>query len=347
MASKNCVEDPLMYEVVGEAPELLHKAESLNELVDNNFEGNKDLLWEYLLSPGTNDRFICYLDFNDYLKLQIQYWKSVLQDLSEETCYLLHEFHIQDLKIKSISKSNKINESIKLYLPNLEIMEREEFNSLYHHTDPSGVLKKLPYSDRSFEYLLACHLSKGDGAWSNAFNDKLKYQCWKLAVDEINILRSEVMRGVYDYLQIDTLSKRKIRDISENIEDIVQILKTDPKYIWLLDEEVIANNSEYLKSCYSYDTFSYFIDHQDQKYSIHDKENSDKKKNINQVIELTFKDKYLELLKLDIDSGFGSFFFSAQDNHKVNSLLLSHLYGLFRENKTNEIKRFMAVDNGL
>jgi hypothetical protein len=166
-------------------------------------------------------------------------------------------------------------------------------------------------------------------------------------VDEINILRSEVMTGVYDYLCIDTKNKTQIRDIKENIQDITQILKTDPKYIWLLDEEVIAKNSDYLLSCYSYDTFSEFVDHQDKKYSINDNDKFNKKKFVNQFIELAFQEKYLELLKLDIDSGFGSFFFSAQDNHKVNSLLLSYLYGLYRENKIDEIKKFMAVSNGL
>ncbi len=344
IASKECVEDPLLYEVLGEKPELLQTGDNLEDIINKNFDANRELFWEYLFKPGTTERYLCYVGEDDFFYLQTEYWKSIFIEPCSDFLFLLHNLFIQDLKLKSLCGKTLAGDNGNRALQELKPLNKAEFLELFNDVKASEFLSLVPNSSRSFEYLLADYLN--NKKQSNAFNEKLKLASWKVAIEEIKILRNEVMVGVYDYLHYGYHGNQEKVLITKDITSVIDMIKADPNYLWILDEEIEPENHEYVKSCYSPEMFKTFLTHQAQKYPGTIKDEAIQNKII-EILELVFDEKYTELLDLDIQSGFGSLFFSGSENTKVNNLLISYVYDQYRNNELDKLKCFRMKQNDI
>lgn len=339
IASSQCIKDPLLYEVMGFKPDIVKKASNLKELLDENFKGSLEKMWKHIFERGQNNRFTIYLDSNDYLRLQCIFWKSIFSKLDVKSAYKLYEFHIQDLKVKSLLKVGSIHKSVREYLDQVEIAGREEFTEYWNQAEHSQFLKSLDPKSLSFENLFSSFFLEKNEKVREAFQKKLKTICWKLIVEEIQILKADVVKGIYDYIQVDLEKKESVTNGQYEISDVVNLIQANPQYLWLLDEGIRSDNIEHILNCYNANDFIRFMRH---KNIIHQMPLIDHKSDdlSSKILKLAFEENYREILEIDIDSGFGSLFFAGSDSLKTNDLFLSYLYQLKRENNITALSLY-------
>ena len=318
---------------------LVKKASNLKELLDENFKGSLEKMWKHIFERGQNNRFTIYLDSNDYLRLQCIFWKSIFSKLDVKSAYKLYEFHIQDLKVKSLLKVGSIHKSVREYLDQVEIAGREEFTEYWNQAEHSQFLKSLDPKSLSFENLFSSFFLEKNEKVREAFQKKLKTICWKLIVEEIQILKADVVKGIYDYIQVDLEKKESVTNGQYEISDVVNLIQANPQYLWLLDEGIRSDNIEHILNCYNANDFIRFMRH---KNIIHQMPLIDHKSDdlSSKILKLAFEENYREILEIDIDSGFGSLFFAGSDSLKTNDLFLSYLYQLKRENNITALSLY-------
>lgn len=339
IASSQCITDPLLYEVMGFKPDIVKKASSLENLLDENFEGDPDLLWKHLFKSGQQNRYTIYLEAHDYIKLQCSFWKSLFGRLDEDSAYRLYEFHIQDLKVKSLLKVGTIHKSVREYLDQIKIVGRAEFSQYWNQALKSDFLQSVNPSALSYEYLFSSYFIGDNETIKSAFQNKLKTICWKLVVDEIEILKADIVKGIYDYIQIDLEQNEIIVNGQYEISDLVNLIQANPQYLWLLDEGIKSDNSKHILDCYKADDFIRFMRHKNiiHQMPLVDQTSDDLS---SKLLKLAFQENYSDILEIDIQSGFGSFFFAGSNSLKTNDLFLSYLYDLKRQNNLAALAQF-------
>ncbi len=331
LASDSALQNPL-------APELLIQQDSLENLLKNKYESNVENLWKEVINQGTDKRFYLYLTKQDFFKFQIQLWKSTLSDTTLESCYFFHSLSTQDFLLKTHFYSDNVESKVNYCNSEIDTIELEEFSKAYESTLPCESLSELSPIDLSFENLLANFLSKNTNpSIIEAFFKKLEYFCWKFFISEIEILKGDMINGVYDYAK----KSNKIKNFIQDSSSLVHLIKSDTKLMWLLDETLISGNPEYIRATYPMKIFVDFINMQSDINQFN-KSESDSNEKVTKLMEYIYNGDYLKALELDISKGFGSYLFNNSCGHKVNLILISYLYDMHREGNIQEIKRFIV-----
>jgi hypothetical protein len=328
LASNNVLQNPL-------APELLIQQDSLENLLKNKFESDKENLWKNIIERSSTNRFYLYVPKNEFPLLQLELWKSKLSDTSLENCYFHHSVYTQDFLLKTHFYSDNVESKVNYSNSEIDVIDKNEFKRIFEKVEPSSVLSKIDHNDLSFEMLLANYLTgKTNHSLMEAFFSKLEYFCWKFFVGELEILKGDMINGAYDYAK----KSKKIFNFFEESASLTSLIKSDTRLMWLLDETLISGEPSYIRSNYSLSTFVDFINLQS---NINQFDNNTVMSNekIITLMEHIYNGDYLEALRLDISKGFGSFLFNNSNGHKVNLVTISYIYDMFRENSHKEIER--------
>ena len=305
---------------------------SFEQLIEEQFSNDIESMWRFLYEPSVHDKrkFVFYVNQYRYNYLQLQYWKSTFEKASFETCYFLHQIYIQNLRVNTYYK-NSIHPHLSSRISTqIFPLSKEDYKKLYDTVDSSPFLEELNSEDRSYEYLLASYLYNPEDFWREEFLSKLEHFTKKLFVEELEVLKGEVLEGAMDIALSKSLSLEEITDEPGLIESTLML---DEGLLWLRDKNIFSETVEYIKDNYSKETFLKMIH---SVLSISHKDSSDeilKNEASFQVVEAIYSGDCLSLLKRDINRGFGSIFFNNSQRDKVNNLFVNYIYRLYQTDK--------------
>ena len=139
------------------------------------------------------------------------------------------------------------NQSIRNYDSSIEVISRDKFNEMFDHARPIELLQSIRFEDLSYEYLLANYLLENSIPIKEAFLRRVEEFTWKLIVDEVNILKGEVVSGLYDYISEDLRDSEF--EVASDLESFLHVIKGSPKYMWLTDPRLsVADKEHFLQN---------------------------------------------------------------------------------------------------
>jgi hypothetical protein len=171
---------------------------------------------------------------------------------------------------------------------------------------------------------------------------KIEDLSWDIFLDNMNILKSEILTSLYDIKQlipdarIDFLRPDSVKDF----------LMTEKKLKWIVDPQFNVGEKDYIVSHYGKDLFidilktmKVCMDYGGQT-SLTSFQNSREEEYI-EIVSYIFEGKFLELLEWNVNKGFGCLFLSCEEL-RYNFLLPLFVYEKRRERKPESL-RFMKL----
>jgi hypothetical protein len=312
---------------------------SLENFLAENFQGEIEQFWSFLISFPPDKKFIVYADQGVLDRLQLQFWKSIFVQKSVEDVYRLFKFYNLDKRLKRfISAGNKIRfESSKF---RYELLPFKEFQELYNSLPVVNQLMIMDKDGLSFEYLLANHFLSPGSQNSRAFLKRLEDLSWKAFFDNIDILRGEILNSFYDV-------KRIIPDASfdlENVEQIESFILNEPRLKWISDENFNNKNRNYVLKNYTKENFLAITRDialnwiSNPELSAEGIEKNLLYEDHYQIIAYVFEGRFEQLLEMSIAKNFGCIFVGDSMSHKTNQILPLFIYDKIRHQKIEELE---------
>jgi hypothetical protein len=324
------------------------QANSFETLLQENFNNDIEQFWLYLQNVKT--KFIVYVDPDIFLKLQIQYWKSIFKDnITINEIYTLYSSFVESDRLLTYYDLTRKKENADFLKPKLldalkDIDKKtlEEITEIFNSTEKSDTLSLLSSENISIEYLLADYFYNNNTSKKSALLNKLKIITWDNIIDEFQHLRFELLFGGIDLNKIDP-------DLNVGIGNIEEKLKTSNILKWTVDP-LFNTNIDYIKSNYTKDFFlipHYKLQILWNKGNMRDlqgnpiDEGTGIVEDYTDLLTLIWNDQYETLLQRDIERGYGCIFSFRRMMHKSNHIFTSYLYDKVRNNNTNDLENFI------
>lgn len=206
-----------------------------------NFEqkNSSSLLEELTSNPNS---ITIYMGEKDFIKTQIEFWKSCLNKPSVKNLYWLHKNYIKDLRLKTVGSFYNIRHIEKIRT--LRPIPIDHFEKIYSECEPKTL---LPVKDSlGFEYLLASYLSKNNQQWSNIFFTKIAYFSWRQIIQEFAVVRNQLLNALHNNINPSLPKKYKL----DYKLDIEAQLYSNPYLSWMTDINFREDNITYIKNNY-------------------------------------------------------------------------------------------------
>ena len=301
---------------------------TFSELLQENFNNKIEDFWKFLLNK--NNKFVVYVDSETLTSLQIQYWRSIFENITPESVHILHTSWVESKrlhgyfeKIGSWTKENKWSRANAL--TDLKFLTLDEIKVLYQNNPPIDALKNIDKSKVSFEYLLADYLADNSTPYKNELFNRVKILTWENWLDELEHLKYEILSGTIDAGQLDPSINVGVGKIESELAKS-NILK------WTVDP-AFGQDIDYIRSTYNYEIFNpCWI----KLAEIWDVEYDD----MSELNRLVNTDKYEELLMRDINRKYGCSYTRTRFMNKCNQVFATWCYDRKRSNKTNDLSNF-------
>lgn len=313
--------------------------------LNEKFEGSVEKFWIDLVTKPKEKKFFLFVDTVLFLKLKLQFWKSIFEELSVEDAYKLYKFDYLDSTLKRFMYRNQVgsfyNDEETPLIPLIE------FAQDYETVTVIECLANMHKGAVSFEYVLGDFFFDKNSLYALSFRTKLKNLSWKIWFNDMEILKSELINSFYDIHRVVP----EFRFSIDEVESVEANIKAQPKLKWILDPEFHDENIDYVRDNYDPKIFielaKSFREFWDLKI-ISDDPNILQKVEIQDKILPTskiFNDQYFELLDENIEKNMGCLFVDEYLRDKANQLLPSFIYEKIRNGLTDELK-FLQLRRG-
>jgi len=303
---------------------------SLQELQDKHggFEGLLQFLW-------LSDQKILVIAKPQWLTtLLVSYWKGLVEKPTAASLYKLYGYFIRNENLFTTAL-NRFETSEGLHEDReLPLMSFEDFQKIFDETAPSEMAKTLPKEDIPVEFLLAGYLGGTNNTTLNEVTfEKVKRLVLANLVDILDNDRVQFFRNTHNQYLLDGES-----DIRE-IVDPLELLRSNPKFSWLFDENFNQKNLDNVVRKYGLkginDIFEQFnaVFYKGQPYYA-----------AQAAMQFLAKDNMPGLLDYDIQDENANFFAERLYLRKVNTLLISYFYQLVRLKRSDELRIYKLLD---
>ncbi len=312
-----------------------------DQYLQDEFGGNVDLFWRFLLQKDGTRPFLIYADTAVYQKIQFSYWKSIFADPNIETIHKLYQYYCMDAWLKSHRKIDRDANLFPHKFDHFKNKSPDEFQALYDIGEEIPALMSMDKSRVSFEYLLADSFSSTT-PYRKGFLEKLRAIAWKHWFDDAESKKSELLNSFLDIRSVCPDYKADPRDF-ENLE---KNLRSEPKLRWIVDPDFNEANIPYVIRQYPAEIFLEISENYDNLQDVRVRlgENYERKRFINHdfvnATRLLYEDKIEDLLNLDIKRGFGCMFVGDTLQDKVNQVFTNAIYQMIRAGKTQGLQGY-------
>lgn len=308
------------------------------DFADAHLNGDQNNFWDYLFTqnPKTS-RLVVYVEPDQYLMLQLQYWKSIFKKPTVQSLYYLHQLYVQDCWLQSQLDDPDATHNGQQGYRDLSLISLAAFKKLYKATPASPFVKNLSKAVISFEYLLADYFANPNSVYKSVVMSKVSTFAWKMWIAEISTLKSDMLNGIYD---INILLPP---DHQLDTSDPANLFAAIPgnKYLsWIVDPEVNQSNAKYIEMTYDKEIFNYLYS---KFYKTWVKEGDRPGDDMSELLTLLYTHKYEELLDRDIARGMGCTYLAGKYRLRANQVFASWLYHISRSGTASTVLKPYAL----
>lgn len=310
---------------VDPAAKLVQPYDSLQAFADRHTGGDLDLVWNhfYMFNPSTT-RLVVYVKPDEYLRLQIQYWKSILKNPTRETVYALHKMFTQDCWFKSFFYDENPQQQARDASRSLTLMSDVDFNAWYEVIPVSNFLHNMSKSAISFEYLLADYFRDPNSAYATVLLDKIKKFTWSNWIQELEVLRADLLNGILD---VNNVLPEGYKVNTMDPGALFAEIGTNPYLKWVVDPNIHYSNPEYIEMTYNKEIFKRLYERVLNIWIVEDDRPGE---DMSELIDLIYGHQYAQLLERDIARGLGCVYTAGRYRMRTNQVFASWLYGIKR-----------------
>ncbi len=306
-----------------------------NEKLENKIKSlglsDKNDIWPFLYTQfGETSRFVCSMNSQDLLRMQVTFWKNILPHSSEDTVYKLHLLFIEDCKFRAHLPAVAESSIVKAAHMSLKPYSRKEFNQIYESSVQVDFLKRISKEKLSFEYQLADYFYNENSQLKDAVLKKVRHCTWVNWMAELEILKTDILNGITDINRL--LPKESWIDVSDSTQLFTQIIG-HPYLCWVTDADFSGNNYEYVEKNYNKDIFKFLYSCFYNMWQVNGEDMSE-------LIDLIYSHQYETLLHRDVRRSFGSVYSAGRFRNRMNQVLVSTIYKHKRDGNLSALKSF-------
>ena len=270
-------------------------------------------------------KVVMYCDRESYAWFQIWLWKSIFKNANTDFCYRLYKYSVVTERLRNFYSLGMVGyerspEAI------YQIIPFKRYCELYDSVPFSEILSKAPIDFISVEYLLPNYfIPEERDKVKDIFLKKISNIFWENWIDNYMRLRYEIVSCAMDIDQIDP-------SIHPDPDTIENAIKQSQMLSWISDPQFTADNRDYIQKTYDPSVFS-------ETARLYYKANGIDEDPIRDAT-LVLGSQWEELLKDDIERGFGTRLVSQAFENKTNRVLVSNLYKLIKTNQTELLREY-------
>lgn len=303
---------------------------TFDELLTANYNGSREDFWTEMVEK--TDKFVAFIDPNMLVELQVQYWRSIFDNISVTDIHRLHNAWVDTEKLRNsfqpigdydanTSEWNRANA-----INSLDYKTLEQITTIYNNNAPSAVLQGLDKNNVGFEYLLADYYNDNTSPYAANFIERVGYIAWDNWLDEIDHLRYELISLGLDIDAIDT-------DLTSEPGSLISQINSSNALSWILDDRL--EDLDYFKANYDHDKAMAALQ------DLADAQGFDWESNVLTPISTNLvAEDYATLLSNDIAKGAGSMFVKERFIGKMNTVFVSWVYKMVRAETTANLSGY-------
>lgn len=291
-------------------------SDSLDRYIYDYCQNDPYIFWENIFNLESREDFYIYVRTEDYFTILIGHWKSLFKHSEVSFFKFLLKMHVENLKLHSTifdDQNEHIWKECSHHIADFSSTTLSENDLLFrdHGQD---------LSEMNYEILLANCLANKE-FWP-VFEKRFVGHLEKFVLDELKTIKKDFYRSILDNF-IYAQKKYSPVNIADELDTLNLQLRAISEFQWFF---MPLKTKEDLYSFWEVFSTKEIMDL--YKASLGEESSED----FNQLIlSGFFQKRYEELLEYDIKKCQGTSFFDNQDKCKINYLLISYLYGLYRE----------------
>jgi hypothetical protein len=263
--------------------------------------------------------------------LQIEYWKSIFEDLSVDDAHFLHTSYVESRRL--VAYNNIIGQwdrtsntwSRANILSEVDFIDKDSFVELYNSIERSPVLTAMDKTSIGVEYLLADYFGDNETPYKSALFDRIKFLTWDNWIDELEHLKYEILSGTIDAGKLDPTINTTVGNVEEE-------LAKSEMLSWTVDP-LFREDVDYIRSAYDPAIFVPCWAKLAEVWG-HDYDDMEE---LNTLINA---DDYEALLERDIARNYGCSYTSTRFMNKANQSFATWVYECVRKGKTSDLSTF-------
>jgi hypothetical protein len=303
-----------------------HYVKSLKEL--DELYGGREGLWSVL--SLNKEKIIVIASPTFTAELLIQYWKSIFKNPSKEFLKLMYGLFVAQENLLGCREKERLISKTDSNVLGRQCMpiSDELFDVLFDKIESSQVILDIPKKDFPFEYLLMGYFTK-----SCENSDTTEFYRRLVSITLVNVVRAIVnakddfFSETHNYYLIN-----EENNLGDSKTDPIGYLSRHSRLAWVVDEDFVYGNEDGILKKYSLSKLKDIF----RVYTALFKFEYDEEKALDFIID----GDYSGLIEYDINDQKGNFFGTDSFTSKINGLLVSHLYELVRNGKTEELDCF-------
>ena len=319
------------------------KIPAFESILEGRFGGSYEIFWEGLYNR--KDRLNIYCDAKIYTQLFLQFFKNILPDASSKDIYQLYLYNLMNTRLRGLLNRQRLAQPYKKFSADLPYLTEQEFDVLYAETVEINFLKACSKHDVSFEILLANYFIDRDSVESSYFLTKLKKFSWKTWLNDIEILKLEILNAIYQLPKLLNIEV-DVDTIVTNPDRFERTILSHKLLAWMTDERFNVENIDYIASRYPKEGFKLLAEKLHPIFGVINATPADSKAfELGDYIlqtDIVYSGRYEEYLAKDIYRGVGCVFTNDLLFYKSNHLLVGFIYDCVR-NKRNSDLSFLKL----
>ena len=302
------------------------KVLEFQEFLKQNHGGDINDFWSKLMLLEPNRKKILYADASTYQDRLVEYFKSILKTPEADFVYELYSLNHSDNEVKLLMNLDRADNDKQIRPGHFRKLQFGNFETLYDQTPVVSFLRNKSKEDLGFELLLAEFHLNPKSTLSMFFFPRLIRLTWRTWLSDLGSLRNDLLGSLY-YLDPKL--------------DVNSFFKTNPMVRCFMDKDFNEHNTSYILGNYKAADFKeLYLQINPNQPAIQDENPWN---NFLKLTEMLFEQKYLELLRYDIENRKGCTYLRNHLANESNQLLASKIYEDIRLSNDQNLKRFQLA----
>lgn len=297
--------------------------------VDEHY-GNRAGFWSYMRAA---DARVCIIGGRDVVaELLIQYWKSIFKQTTVQAMYELYTRFVNNENLLSLHAKTTIDSDNNTDALEIQAIPFERFEEISNRTAADWTISELNVRDIPIEYLLFSYFAQPNQR-SAARKNAGQITFRKVRDIVLTNVVSQLVDARKDYF-ISTHNFYKLYpdDVQPVIGDTLAQIKANENLAWVLDPLFSVENINHVVGHYGLPKLKEFFDTYAKLFNYRYEEEF--------ALEYLIKDDIFGLLEYDVLDENGNFFGTEDFVFKINGLMISYGYQLYRQGRKDELIKY-------
>jgi|GEM_PF-4389506 len=312
-----------------------------NDILLERFSGNIEEFWKHLVNLPAQESFIVFADDEIFLTLLLSFWLSIFSQPTPELLHDIYKVFRAEALMFSLVSADRGQNSKRTSAQHFPDLSLDQLKSILRECKSSQCLRAHNKDFLSLEYLLGDFLADDRSVHATSFLRTVKESAWMSWFSDLEEMKSQI---VQNFVNIDKLfPELKITD--EVLRDPHKVIKNHTSLSWMVDPNFSINNINYIRKTYGKNIFPDLQRRCDEAFFVkfmHKNIVVDSIEIYNRAsrTEELFDENYLEILRQDIEKGYGCSFMPRGHVTCLGHYLTQYLYSLKNSMKNEKLNQF-------